>query len=228
MDACSVANRQITAAVFFKMGGLLRFLSHQETTRMLRRAIARAGINLKFSEGFNPHPKMSLPLPRSVAMASDCELMLVAVEAFDDGKEPTAEDIANMLSAQMPSGASIYDVKLYYGKVRFEAAAATYFLPLEVSSKSLKTRLLETEKAFEAGSPKMVERVSYKTGKGRQVNLAEFVQAMTFVDEGVLLKIKFIGGTTLKLDEMPVFLGVEQKSLTGAIIRKEIKWEIKT
>jgi hypothetical protein len=61
--------------VKFKIGGSLRFLSHAETLRVLQRACVRAGINLQYSRGFNPRPKMSLPLPRPVGVESDDELL---------------------------------------------------------------------------------------------------------------------------------------------------------
>jgi hypothetical protein len=66
-----------TLAVRFRIGGALRFLSHAETSRVFQRACARAGIPVKYSAGFNPHPKLSLPLPRSVGVESDDELLVV-------------------------------------------------------------------------------------------------------------------------------------------------------
>lgn len=79
-------NETMLLAVRFKVEGSLRFLSHAETLRLFQRACVRAGLALRYSEGFNPHPKLSLPLPRSVGVESDDELLCLWVE-----REPPAD-----------------------------------------------------------------------------------------------------------------------------------------
>ena len=215
------------AAIFFKVEGLLRFLSHQETSRLLRRAIARAGINLKYSEGFNPHPKMSLPLPRSVALASECELVLVGVAPFDDQSQPKGEDISKLLSMQMPKGMSVVDVKMFDKKVKFEPKKILYFIPLDMKDTAIKESVLAVEKNLKASNEMMIERKNYKTGKKKQVNLTGFIEELSLEEEGVVLKVLMEGGTTIKLDELPKIFGITSEQLGQAIVRKEIEWEIK-
>ena len=65
-----------TLVVKFRISGSLSYLSHRETMTMFDRALVRAQVKLKYSEGFNPRPKLSLPLPRSVGIASDAELLV--------------------------------------------------------------------------------------------------------------------------------------------------------
>ena len=59
----------------FSVTGDLRFISHRDTVRVFQRALARAALPVAYSEGFNPHPRLSLPLPRAVGVASEAELM---------------------------------------------------------------------------------------------------------------------------------------------------------
>ena len=66
--------------VRFKIEGRLRFLSHVETLKLFQRACARAGLQVRYSEGFNPRPRLSLPLPRPVGVESQDELLCVRVE----------------------------------------------------------------------------------------------------------------------------------------------------
>ncbi len=61
--------------VRFRIGGSLRFLSHAETMRLFQRACVRAGVKVAYSQGYNPHQRMSLVLPRSVGVESDDELL---------------------------------------------------------------------------------------------------------------------------------------------------------
>ncbi len=60
--------------------GYLKYLSHLDIVRLFTRAFSRAGIPIKFSQGFNPHPKFSIgnPLPlgtESLAEYMDVELI---------------------------------------------------------------------------------------------------------------------------------------------------------
>ena len=59
--------------------GKSKYISHLDFTASVQRAFLRAGVKLKYSEGFNPHPYISVALPLSVGCESVCELMDVAV-----------------------------------------------------------------------------------------------------------------------------------------------------
>ena len=51
------------------------YISHLDLMRTMQRAFNRAGYALKYSEGFNPRPQISIALPLSVGMGSVCEIM---------------------------------------------------------------------------------------------------------------------------------------------------------
>jgi radical SAM-linked protein len=70
----------VSVLIKFKIEGSLRYLSHAETLRLFQRACARAGVNLQYSQGFNPRPKLSLALPRSVGVESDDEMLILRVQ----------------------------------------------------------------------------------------------------------------------------------------------------
>ena len=59
----------------FKKTGRAVYISHLDLMQTMQRAFSRAGYELKYSEGFNPHPQISIALPLSVGTASLCELM---------------------------------------------------------------------------------------------------------------------------------------------------------
>jgi len=78
--------------------GRAMYISHLDLTATMRRSFLRAGINLKYSEGFNPHPYMSVALPLSVGCESICELIDVAI----------ADDIVpDLRSIKLPDGLEI-------------------------------------------------------------------------------------------------------------------------
>ena len=59
----------------FEKTGRAVYISHLDLMATMQRAFSRAALELKYSEGFNPHPLISILLPLSVGTASVCELM---------------------------------------------------------------------------------------------------------------------------------------------------------
>ena len=89
----------------FAKKGRAVYISHLDLMRTLQRVFLRAGLPLKYSEGFNPHPVVSIVLPLSVGMQSECELMdFQLLEDFDLSALPAR------LTAAMPEGIEALEV----------------------------------------------------------------------------------------------------------------------
>ncbi len=81
------------------------YISHLDLMHTMQRAFSRAGYELKYSEGFNPHPQISIALPLSVGASSRCEIM--------DFRLKKEEDLAAMpqrLTDAMPEGIEVIQV----------------------------------------------------------------------------------------------------------------------
>ena len=59
---------------FYKRGSLA-FIAHLDLVRTLTKAISRAGIPVRYSEGFNPHPRLSFATAMSIGLESECEFL---------------------------------------------------------------------------------------------------------------------------------------------------------
>ncbi len=66
--------------------------------RLMERATARAKLPIKYSQGFNPHPRLSLALPKPVAVASQCELLVLELT------EPPPPQAQQDIQQQLPKG----------------------------------------------------------------------------------------------------------------------------
>lgn len=53
------------------------FLSHIDVLRHMNRTFRRAGIDVQFSQGFNPHMLTKLGIPLPLATYSNCEYVTV-------------------------------------------------------------------------------------------------------------------------------------------------------
>src|SRR3989339_1970225 len=101
-----IESRAIGLLITFAIEGNLRFLSHAETLRLWQRSIERSGIRLIYSRGFNPRPKLSLPLPRSVGVESDCDVVFAEI---NENADIAGARLA--LDWQLPSGCRIVGIE---------------------------------------------------------------------------------------------------------------------
>ena len=87
----------------FAKRGRAAYLSHLDVMRTFQRAFIRAGIRVRHSEGFNPHPKMSIALPLQLGCESICELM-------DASILEGPEDMVSALNCVLPEGIEVLSV----------------------------------------------------------------------------------------------------------------------
>ena len=88
----------------FEKTGRAVYISHLDLMQTMQRAFFRAGLPLRYSEGFNPHPLISIALPLSVGTASECELMDFRLKEDTD-----LLTIPARLTAEMPEGIEILE-----------------------------------------------------------------------------------------------------------------------
>lgn len=59
----------------YNRGVELKYLAHLDLMRLWERALRRAEVPLSYSEGFTPHPRISVAAPLAVGVTSEAELM---------------------------------------------------------------------------------------------------------------------------------------------------------
>ena len=91
----------------FKRSTPLRFLSHLDQQRLFQRAFRRAEIPVEYSQGFNPHPRMSFALAMSVGLTSDGEYGEVIVSEDID-----VDTFISRMNQVLPNGLEIIAAKI--------------------------------------------------------------------------------------------------------------------
>ena len=61
--------------ILFEKKGNAVWISHLDLMRLFQRTFKRAGLNLTHTQGYNPRPSVSIALPLSVGVESNCELL---------------------------------------------------------------------------------------------------------------------------------------------------------
>ena len=104
-----VKNAQPTVIrIRFTKVGSLQFISHLDLCRTMKSALIRAKAPLWYSEGFNPHPRMTFALPLSIGTQSVNELLDVKLdyevdaEAFRAALDAETTDEMKILECYYP------------------------------------------------------------------------------------------------------------------------------
>src|SRR3712207_6843302 len=83
---------------FTKTGDMI-YISHLDVQSLFQRAFRRAGIKLSYSQGFNPHPKMSYGNALALGVESHGEYVDIDIEEYIPENE-----LMDRINNQLPDG----------------------------------------------------------------------------------------------------------------------------
>lgn len=111
--------------LLFSKTGRAKYISHLDLMRTFQRAFQRADLTIKHTEGFNPHPFISILLPLSLGFSSQCEIL-----EFQLLDSISPDDVPGRLNAVLPEGIAVE--RCYEGGAKAkELAFVDYRLTLE-------------------------------------------------------------------------------------------------
>jgi len=111
--------------IWFEKRGRARYISHLDLMRAMSRAVRRAALPIWYTEGFNPHPYLSFPLPLPLGQEG-------LREALDLRLTEETQDIAARLNAVLPEGLRVLEVKQpWAGPGEIKAAEYEINLPCD-------------------------------------------------------------------------------------------------
>jgi radical SAM-linked protein len=224
-----------TAVVRFAIDGMLRFLSHAETLRLFERACARARVPVKYTQGYNPHPKLSLPLPRSVGVAADDELLVLRVhevagfplgEAEEAARQAWQERVRDRLAAELPADVVLHSVTLERSSASFAPESAQYVLALrEIGDADAAAGLRARAADLLASESLVLDRISPKKGGARRVDVRAFLRSIRFEGSRAIVECGISNAGAIRVGEIMTLLGVEPADLVAPIRRQNILWK---
>lgn len=215
-------------AIKFRIRGSLRFLSHAETLRLFQRACVRAGIILRYSLGFNPRPKLSLPLPRSVGLQTDDDLLTLQIAGAESSFN--AEGFKAALSAQLPAGCQLLSVGVPKPKTSFLPRAATYLFELRQQHQTqdyLSERLKATVRHLLESENLNLQRPTYPGGRTRNVNVRPFLKSIQIRDTDIIVECAISSAGAIRVEEILKLLELDAEKLAAPIRRTSVKWQEK-
>jgi len=152
----------------FEKNGAAAYISHLDLMKALQRSFVRAGLPVKYSQGFNPHIEMSIVVPLSTGYETRCDLC-----DLDLVVDELPDNFVESLNAVMPRGMKVLHAGAADRPVR-EIAYCSYEIILPKGDADAMKTLFE--------QPVTLEKRS-KRGR-REVNLQDYIKQLEFAAEG--------------------------------------------
>ena len=192
--ALSIPHSSLTNyRVQIRKGAELAFLSHLEYVEVFRNALLRSKLPAAYSEGFNPHLKISFATALGVGVTSETEYVDFVLAANVD-----AAKVMTKLNAQLPTGSEIVRIKKISAKAPALTALVDFsryeiFVPFDEDfnvAESAAKKFNSAQKIFyNRVTPKKSREIEVKSLMAESVKIAK-------IDDG--LKINF--GVKIKQD----------------------------
>ena len=151
------------------------YISHLDVMRTFQRVFPRAGLSVKHSNGFHPHPILSIVLPLPVGQSSDCETL-----DFESVENSTGEGVAEALNTGMPAGLRVLDCYAASRPVR-EMALLRARLEMEYDS-GVPEGACECIRALFTQEEVFVEKRTKHKGM-TELNIAPLIHSLTLEEE---------------------------------------------
>ena len=199
--------------------GDLKYISHLDWLGTFYKVLKRAGLNLAFSQGFNPSPKISASVALPIFVESKGEFLDIEIHDFK-----TPEELQNLIQANLPDGAEVLKVLnieknansidkiIYWGKYSAKMQDKTLVKSLDLRYKI--SELLNKDEI-------LIEKTS-KKGLRQNINIRPSIKSLEIIDEdnGILefiIKTGQLGSEQIKQLRAGDFLD---------IIFPQINWDI--
>ena len=211
----------------FRVCGNLRFLSHAEMVRVFQRACVRAGIKLSYSKGYNPRPKLSLPLPKSVGIEVDDDLLciLMRTDTAAQNASDTCAGITTELSRQLPDGVELLTVETAGAKTSIHPCRATYLIAVreECMDGELKSRI---KSLLASKNLNLQRQTGLKSSRPKTVDVKPFLKSMEFSETDIAVECEISSSGSIRVDEVLRLLELDADKLAAPIRRTNVQWEV--
>lgn len=211
-----------TLVADFSVNGNLAYLSHQETLTMFQRAFIRASIPLKFSSGFNPHPRLSISFPRSVGTCSVEDRICTLIECEE---MPPLNRVQDTIQQQLPSGCGVHRMQCLPGKCSFSPSSVRYLFQLKTfMSQKLSGHLKHCNNQIQSGEPVEVKRYRPKKKRYNIFDISAYVRSLDYKEDRIEVVCGIGPSGTVRIDELMQWLNIEIQDLRKPVGRTDINW----
>jgi radical SAM-linked protein len=190
--------------IFGKQGGL-RFTSTLDLQKIWERTFRRAKIDMAYTQGFHPHPKIQVALPLPMGFTSQVEIVDVWIYP-----ELPIQEIEAKLSEKLPVGMeilSIHEVQNNKDSLINKIISASYKVEFELSQSKKEDLLLQIDQFLVKKSiPRIRRKKKYDLRPLVNSLGVEHVDSTEFY---ILMNLSAKPGKTGRPDEVVDELGLD-------------------
>lgn len=169
--------------------GSISYVSHVDTMRVILRTLMRTGVEIYYSEGYNPHPLVNLSHPLPLGVESECEYIYINNKTLDKDSlfkafnECTPDGIRGVYAVEVNKNPNIA------GKVTY----ADYFIKGNfIDIKEQLNKIIDSEKYEIVFTRKNVEAVE---------DIRPMLKSLEILNDGIKLCLA-TGNPTLRPDRI--------------------------
>lgn len=112
----------------FSKTGYAKYVSHLDLMRMFQRSFQRAELPISYSQGFNPHQKISIAFPLPLGTTGTREYMDIELDA-----QMRADELISRLNSALPPDIKVSEVKVPVTKTS-SLKLAVYTMEIELKN----------------------------------------------------------------------------------------------
>lgn len=178
--------------------GYLKFISHLDLVDLFQRTLFQNKVDVKFSEGFNPHPRMSIAYPLPLGIESNSEYMEIYLNSKIDLK-----DFLIKMNERLPAGIKI--VEAMYDddeSISNKVKSVVYAFKL-LNTFFDKNKNIDIAKELEKINSMDIVEIERKRKKGKRrifvkENAKEYLKRLELKDDAIYAYIKMSENGSLK------------------------------
>lgn len=177
--------------------------------RLWERALRRARLPLRMSQGFNPRPHISLVEPRSVGVTSDAELL-----DFELGDWMNPDTVLDRIARELPDGVTVTTLDLVRPTDKARPAAVVYEATLPQGCPDLPARaaaLLARDKA---------PVVRHRPTGDKALDARPFIESLEADDPRLRMVLLTGPGGTVRPDEILRLVGLPPEAVRRTDIKR--------
>lgn len=181
----------------------MKYISHLDLMRLLMRAIRRANIPIAMTQGFSPHPKLSLSHALAVGISSQAEY--ADLELYPPIK---LDELTQALNQVLPYGIKILQaVFINHNAKSLTSIINRLLYKIEIKDEEISQKIDEFLTKEEVLFSREVN------GKKKEINIRKFIDQITLNKQELLILFKVDNGKAVKIPEFLNAISLDEKNV---------------
>ena len=190
-----------------------------DTMRAVRRTACRAKLPLRYSQGFNPRPLLSLACPRPVGVATRDDLLVLVLDAPMEGA-----DILAAMNDRAPEGMRFIAASRLTTKKAPRPRLCRYEMPIPDDLRAdLRPRLDELMQQANWPIERLVTSRRGRQRSTRQIDLRPLVAELRLTGDVLQMKLVPHADLWARCGEVLRLLGLDERLHLAMVVRTAVE-----